>query len=241
MRPLLCLFGLAGALWSFNVVPLFWLDAPAEDVAARILINDRFKPDTLTDILARLSEGKTSTILMPAFARAKAVVNIRAAEEVTKSAFQDGDHYMDVAEAQVRSALNLNPHDSFLWLMLYSVDTTRNGFNLAKLDLLDQSYATGPLEGWIALRRNRIALNAFPTLTRATQASVLSEFAEMIDANLIEEAAANLTGVGWAWREELLAGVDKVDIASRQRLAKVLSRDGIKVRIPGIEESERPW
>ncbi len=135
----------------------------------------------------------------------------------------------------------LTPADSFLWLMLFALENDRNGFAPSNLDFLRESYATGPLEGWISLRRNRLALAVFPSLDAGTQNSVVAEFAAMVDSGFIDDAKFNLTGIGWTHRDRLLASLARVDAQQKYYLLKRLLSDGMQVSIPGVEADVRPW
>ena len=81
----------------------------------------------------------------------------------------------------------------------------------------------------------------FPSLDAGTQRIPWSPNSGMVDASLLDDAKFNLTGIGWAQRDRLLASLDHVDIAPKQALARALRSDGIKVGIPGVEADERPW
>ncbi|WP_144441511.1 hypothetical protein [Bradyrhizobium sp. CCGE-LA001] len=206
------------------------------------MIDDRFKRGALEEILAQLESPPASFVQHPDVERAKALVGLRASDEaMMRRGPEKADHQFDGVESKVRSTLVLNPADSFLWLMLYSVTTTRNGFDTVNIGFLAQSYSTGPLESWIALQRNRVALAVFAMLDEAMQQRSVSEFVALVDSRFIAEASGNLTGVGWAWRERLLAGLGETDIVSREALAKRLARDGVMVSIPGVELDERWW
>lgn len=242
VRGLLALLGLLGVLWSSAVAPSFWLTALAHEVSVGIIADDRFKPGALGAMLALMETQSNAFILQPQFSKAKALLGLRVAEEAMgwKSS-EDTDREMEGAEAKLRSALCLTPMDSFLWLMLYSVETARYGFELKNFALLGQSYMTAPLEGWIALRRNKVALAILPMLNGPSQENVVSEFAAMVESDFIDYAAFNLTSVGWEHRERLLSGLEHADIIRREAFAKKLARDGVKASVPGIEIDERPW
>lgn len=234
--------GLASVLWSVAVLPSFWLMTSAGDVAARIIVDDRFKPGALARVLTSLESQPAAAGDQPEFLRSRALLKLRMAEEaMTRNGSEETDRSFSLALQDLKSALSARPSDSFLWLLLYSIETTRGGFDPQYLRYLDQSYATGPREGWVSLRRNRLALSAFPKLSEAVQSAVISEFEEMVDADFIEDAALNLIGTGWQHREQLLAALGSVDITSRQSLHKRLAADGIKLNMPGIASDERPW
>lgn len=242
VRGPLLLCGALVVLWTMFALPSFRLTVPARDITARIIADERFKRGILPGTLARMETVKRPSMLQAEFSKAEALLMLRAAEEtVQRQVWEESDRGIEAAGEKIRTALSINPGDSFLWLMLYSVETARNGFGSENIKLLDRSYAVGPLEGWIAIRRNRLALAIFPMLRDNVQRAAVSEFAELVDSDFIEEAASNLTGVGWSIRERLLSELVEVDITSRQALAKLLSSNGIKLAIPGIKTDERPW
>ncbi|MBH5399944.1 hypothetical protein HZZ13_19435 [Bradyrhizobium sp. CNPSo 4010] len=236
------LLGAVGVLWSSAALPSFWRVMPAHDISMRILRDDRFKPGVLSKVLAPMERNPGPVLVSHELARAEALVRLRVAEEaIERASSEDADREVVLTLAKVRSSLSLNPADSFLWLMLYSVETTRNGFDLNNVSYLDQSYATAPREAWIALRRNKLALAIFLKLSEAVQAKVTQEFAGMVDGDFIDDAAINLKTVGWHNRDRLLASLEHVDNLQRKSLAKRLVGDGLKVRVPGVEIDERLW
>ncbi|QQN65739.1 hypothetical protein JIR23_08645 [Bradyrhizobium diazoefficiens] len=242
VRALLLLFGLAAVLWPAGTLPTFRLLVPANHVTERIVADSRFKPGALGEIQALLESQAEPRLQHPDIARARALVSLRTSEEAMARGGQaQADRAIEAAEGWVRSTLAQSPGDSFLWMMRYSVAIARGGFDEGNIRFLDRSYATGPLEGWIALRRNRLALASFPMLGGQLQDRVVAEFAGLVDSDLTDAAVSNLEGVGWSQKDRLLAGLGAVDIESKERLSKWLSADGIRVKIPGVEFDERPW
>ncbi|MCK1606586.1 hypothetical protein IVB02_35740 [Bradyrhizobium sp. 166] len=242
LRGLLLPFGMLGVLWSYSVLPSFVMAAPARDISARVMADERFKAGVLMKIFERMETFPRAEMTQPEFIQAEALLALRTAEEaVLSKSSKEADRAAAVAENKVRASLVNSPTESFLWLMLYSVATTRNGFDSQYLSWLDRSYAAGPHEAWIALRRNRLALNILPVLSEATQRVVLSEFAEIVDADYIDEATASLMSVGWAHRTRLLSQLIEVDVGSRQALARRLASEGLKVSVPGVGQTVRPW
>ncbi|UPK33981.1 hypothetical protein IVB18_38350 [Bradyrhizobium sp. 186] len=242
VRASILLLGFAGVLWSLVALPSFWRVNPARELSTRILMDDRFKPGVLSEVLVRI-EAQPAPILLPhELARAEALVRLRIAEAaIERKSSEDADREAVSTMEKVKSSLSLNPADSFIWLTLYSVETARSGFDRNNISYLDQSYAIAPREGWIALRRNKLALAIFPMLSEAMRVKAVSEFAEMVEGGFIENVAINLTTVGWPHRDRLLASVEPVDIIQRKLLAKRLVADGMKVRVPGVESDERLW
>ncbi|WP_271594534.1 hypothetical protein [Bradyrhizobium sp. CCBAU 65884] len=242
LRGLLLFLGLSGVIWTANTLPIFWAAVPAKDVAARIQVGDRFKSGAISDVLASMQAASEPVIQRGDVRRAEALMRLRIAEEaVGRMALGEADREAAAAADRLKFALALDPADSFLWLMLYFLEIRRNGFDARTVDFLNQSYAAGPLEGWIALHRNRPALAAFSSLDEALRAKVLAEFATLVDSGFVEAAAINLVEVGWEQRHRLLASLANTDMAPREALAKRLSREGLKVSVPGIEMNERLW
>jgi hypothetical protein len=241
-RAALALLGSAAIAWAAAVLPVFRFAVPIRDVSEGIIADKRFKPDVLDGVRAQFAAQPQAPFEQPVLLRAKALVSLRAAEEeMDRQGPAASDRAMDAADMAVKAALTVNPKDSFLWLMLYSLQTTRNGFDPANIALLDQSYATGPREGWIALRRNGLALAVLPASSSSIQDNVIAEFDGMVDSGLIEDAAINLTSIGWVHRERLLASLIQVNLLAREALAKRLVRDGVKVAVPGVHLDERLW
>lgn len=236
------LCGFSSVLWALLSFPSFWLMTPVRSIVDRIVADERFKPGALDGTLARMSAHSPTTIPRPEFSHAEALLNLRAAEHAMQQKSADkSDAEVEAAEGKVKTALAMAPTDSFLWLMLYSMKTARDGFDSQYMHLLSQSYATGPLEGWVALRRNRFALASLSALDEKVQNAVIVEFAAMVDADFINEAALTLERSTSTHRNRLIASLTSVDIVSRQALARQLWRNGVKIDVPGVPSDDRPW
>jgi len=241
-RSLLMLLGLAGGIWSGATLPAFRSAAAANDVTSRILAGSRFQSGTLGDVLASILASPAPLVQRSDLPRAEALVRLRILEEaIGRKDLDQVDRESATADARLKFALVLNPADSFLWLMLYSEEIAREGFAETTVTFLEQSYATGPLEAWIALYRNRLALAAFASLNETMQAKVVSEFAGLVESDFAEDATLNLMGVGWKRRDRLLASLANVNLIPREAFAKRLSREGLKVSVPGVELEDRLW
>lgn len=242
MRWFLLALSAIGILWPLIVYPSFSRGALAREITARLVADERFRPGLLQELLGRLVASPRPAIEQPELTLAQVLLRLRSAEEAMQRSSSDvADREVEASQGQLVMALSLNPTESFLWLLLYSVETFRNGFDPTTLQYLDRSYRAGPHEGWIAVRRNRLSLAILPTLDESLQKAAISEFSEMVDSDFIEDAAMILKGVGWIHRDRLLASLTDVEIASKASLLKRLRIDGISVKMPGIEYDERPW
>ncbi|MCK1521654.1 MULTISPECIES: hypothetical protein [unclassified Bradyrhizobium] len=237
---MLLLLGLASVIWSAVTLPAFRSAAPAKDVTARILADDRFKSATLSEVLASILASPKPIVERSDLPRAEALVRLRIAEEAIGRKDPDqADRDVTAADERLRLVLAFNPTDSFSWLMLYSGEVLRNGFEDSTVAFLEQSYASGPLEGWIALRRNRLALAAFGSLSESMQARVVAEFASLVNSDFVQDAALILMGIGWLQKERLLASLSNVDAVPREAFAKGVRREGLIVSVPGVSLDER--
>lgn len=223
-------------------MPSFWADLQVSPVAMHILVGERLKPGTVDSIAMRLDAGSRLSLHYPGLVRARALIAFRSAEDgLLEKGSQDLERKLSAAEDELKSSLALNPADAFLWLLLYWVKNERDGFDARNIRYLEQSYAAGPYEGWIALRRNRMALAIFTLLGEQLQKKVVAEFAGMVESEFTDDAARNLTGVGWPQRDRLLASLGGVRLVAREAFAKRLAYDGVKATVPGVALPERMW
>lgn len=238
--PVLSL-GLSGVFWSVVALPSFWQTAPAHDLSRRIVANDRFNPVVLADMMVRMDVADR-TMMQPEFLSAKALIKLRAVEEATqRKSAEEAEREAKATEDTLRFSLAMNPTDSLLWMMLYSISIAHRGLDLGNISYLERSYVQGPNEGWIALQRNRLTLAIFPLLDEATQRYAISEFAALVDGGFIAEAATNFTRQGPVEQQLLLKGLERSNIGMRRIFARELWRDGVKVFVPGVELDERFW
>ncbi|PPQ16841.1 hypothetical protein CV770_24225 [Bradyrhizobium sp. AC87j1] len=234
------LAGIAAVVWASTVFPVFRMSTPVREIASRILADDRFKPGVIDGVLASIDRSPELPLMSHAVTRTEAILRVRWAEEaMMRRGTDEGDLRAAISEQKVRHSLTISPVDSFLWLKLYSLSSALHGFDVRNIAYLDQSYATGPFEGWIALQRNRLALAAFSMLSEVTRQKAEIEFAAIVDSGFVEAAAISLTNVGWLQRDRLLASLDRADVISREQFAKWLAREGVKVDVPGIVLEER--
>ncbi|WP_439358119.1 hypothetical protein [Bradyrhizobium sp. DASA03007] len=207
------------------------------------MVDDRFKSGVVAEALARTRLSPEPAFLQPEFLRARALMSLRAGEEaMERRTAAEIDRELQSGEDALKGAIVVNPRDSYLWLLLYSAEISRNGFSAeTTIRYLAEAYVTAPLEGWIAIRRNSMSLLAFHALDARTQKFALNEFAALVDSGFLSEAEHNLIGVGWSLRQRLVESLDDVDIAPKQSLSRMLSRDGVDLTIPHVQIKERPW
>lgn len=225
-------------VWGVATLPVFWQARQLEATANLIVLGDRFDTHELAAESARASARGTPPWL--AVRRSVAIIKLRLVEDAL-NAGDRGSLDMRLRDLK-RSAIEVleqDPADAFFWLVYYWCNVTTDGFVPSQLKLLEASYEFGPKEGWIAIRRNRLALAVYSQLPPVTAERVVSEFVGMVSSGLIVDAAANLAGPGAPIRSELLARLAGVPIAQRERFARYLRDIGLNVAVPGVNLPER--
>jgi hypothetical protein len=239
------LIGLAGAaiLWGVRVLPIFWDQSPLERTATTVVAGEPFKVELLDGLIPAVQAAEQADYCRPEAMHSAAVIRLRLAEQ----ALADGertaiDGRLSALDDSIHRSLACSPADPFLWVVLYWVESTRNGFQPEYLEYLRLSYRLGPNEGWIALKRNRFALALFDRLPTDISERAVSEFVGLLNTGFYPEAAAILTGPGWRVRELLLPRLKEVNDRYRQALSREVYRQGYDISIPGAEAPDpRPW
>jgi hypothetical protein len=242
-RSFLILLGLAGVAWGVTNFSAFWRQAAIEQIASEILDQETFKPKALDPFIPILAEIEQSRYCQPKLLRSAAIFRLRLAEEAIGLGERDViDDRLEALENGVRSALGCEPADAFLWMVLAWANNLREGPKPEQLTFLRLSYSLGPSEGWIAVRRNRLALSMFPRLPSDLANASVSEFGRMVNSWFYREALAIFTGPGWPIRDRLLASLRDAGERQREAFAIQLYTEGYDLIIPGIAPREpRPW
>lgn len=235
--------GASAVVWGLVVLPVFWRDSGLQQMAIRIENRASFKPEIIQALLPPAEAVEHNERCQPAALHAAAIVRLRLAEAAILAAERQSiDAKLDALDAAARHSLACAPADPFLWMALAWLDQARNGSKPEQLAFLRLSYRLGPNEGWVAARRNRLALAMYERLTPDLAEAALTEFARMLASGLHYETIAILTGPGWPIRGQLLARLKDVPERRREAFAKALYAQGYDVEVPGIPRPEaRPW
>lgn len=242
-RIFLIALGVGAIVWATLVFPVVSDDAPLDRIAGRIIEGELYKRDVLDRLLPLIDEIQRRKSCRPQSLRSAAIVRLRLVEEMIR----DGngtrvDEGLDQLQRSIRNALKCAPSDSFLWLVLFWAESTRTGFNAPQIDYLRLSYKLGPYEGWIALKRSRLALAVFDQLPADLAHDVLIEFAGLLQSGFYGEVVDIFIGPGWPVRDKLLSSIKDVPEEQRVSFARALYRLGYDVVVPGVSRPEsRPW
>jgi hypothetical protein len=235
-RSFIVLLGCIAIWWGIVAFPLFWQDTSIKRIAERIIAGDPFKPEVLARQLPIVESIKSATSCRPAGLRSAAIIELRMMETAAPS-----EHTSERLKSLInviRSSLSCTPADPFLWLALYSAVSSENGSTTNSLKYLWMSYNLGPNEGWIAVRRNRVAFARFQQLPPDLKEKTIDEFAGMLKASFFEQAADIFVGPAWPEREPILSRLARIPDGNRQAFADVLYSRGYDVIVPGIKRPE---
>jgi hypothetical protein len=237
------ILGLASIAWGVANFPILWRQSVIERTAAAVLNRDTFKPGALEGVIPAVDAIENSGYCRPAALHSAAIIRMRLAEGALVTGQRKAiDARLDSAERGIRLSLSCAPSDAFLWLALAWLDELRVGFQPQQLTYLRQSYRLGPNEGWIAARRNRVALSMFARLPPDLAERAVTEFDRLLDSWIYWDAIAIFEGPGWPIRDRLLASLKAVGQRQRQAFADALYAQGYDLAVPGVEARKpRPW
>jgi hypothetical protein len=211
--------------WGVGRLPGFWRNFSPERVATRVIAGDSFKPEVLDRQLLLMQGAANAAYCDPAELRSVAVIKLRMME-LSDSKDDQRAERSDSLRSAIRSSLSCAPADPFLWLVLYSVEKNESALNPDFLKYLRMSYELGPNEGWIAVKRNRLAFEIFQLLPADLAKGAVNEFIGLLDAGLYQLAAETFVGPAWPEHELILARLQSVSADKRKLFAQALSSRG---------------
>jgi hypothetical protein len=222
--------------WSVSAIRIYRAEDIFANPALRILGGDRFTPEQL-GMLTRQIQATPVASLRPTALSDIATIRLRLVEVALQSGnAQLAAAAFDNLKAAVAAALDGTPTSSFMWLTDYWSRSVRSRNPADGLKSLAMSYSEGPNEGWIAVRRNPVALSAFPSLPDQLANQALNEFARLVSSGFYADAANTLAGAGWPIHDKLLARLTQLGEGARRRFAKALeAKDLDGVTVPGVE------
>lgn len=240
-RTLCIILGCAATAWAIKTLPVSARQAPIERVAAHVIAGDQFKPGVLLALLPQLETAERREVCQPTILRSAAIIRTRIAEQAIVDD-QDIDAQLSTLSGSIRRALACSPTDSFLWVVFYWVESTRNGLQSRYVDYLRLSYQLGPNEGWIALKRNGYAFAIFSQLPPDLKELAITEFASLLDSGFVDQTVAIFTGPGWSERNVILPRLKDVAERPKQAFATAVYKLGYDVNVPGTAHRDpRPW
>lgn len=235
--------GLLAFAWGVSVLPELLRALPLHRVSVRIIQGYTFSTGDLDALRPELDRIERQSASCHIALRSTAVIRLAIAERSIADANRDRiDNDKEALRTAVRAALACTPTDAYLWLVLFWIENDQNGFQERNLEFLKLSYDYGPNEGWIALKRNPLALGIYAQLPPALQQLSLNEFAGLLRSGFISQTVDTLIGPAWPIHDKLLASIANQPERQRYLMANDLYRRGYDVIVPGIKAREaRPW
>lgn len=238
VRILLIAFGCLAVAWGVHVLPVFARSQTLAATAQRIIRGERFPTEALTNLLSTINTAEYDWPCNPASRHSAAIIRLRLAEDSLDSPTSANTLYE--LRLSILRSLSCAPADSFLWLALFWTVNHENGFHPENIKYLAMSYQLGPNEGWIAVKRNPIALSIFDKLPVDLASEAADEFTKIIGLGLYKDAAQIFTKPGWPVHEVLLHHLATSTISPEQRKAFANSLDalGYDVDVPGVPKDD---
>jgi hypothetical protein len=226
--------GAAAMLWAAIVFPIFWSEKVLVDTAGAIARGEVFAPDVLGGIEAR-TEGNGSRLRAGILSKV-AMIRLRQLENAIHT--DDSrliQQRLEPATRIVRETLRNAPDDPFFWLVWFWLHTYREGARLEDLPYLRMSYELGPYEGWIAVKRDGVALASYSALSLDLRERAISEFLGLVRWGIVNEAADIAAGPARPLRAILFPQLKNLTDEQRRAFANVIyQRELDDVPVPGF-------
>jgi hypothetical protein len=226
--------GISAIVWAVHVFPLFRAEALLGDLAWSAITGEDFGDAQLGTIRGAVEEATTTGLDSPNNTSI-AMIRLFLVDRGLKAGKGSPADIVQL-ETAVGDALAEAPTNSFTWLIADWLRRRKGGAMADDMTMLRMSYQTGPNEGWVAVKRNPVAVSRLSSLPGGLVDITLAEFAKMVGAGLFQEAAGVLADADPAVRERLLATLVDIDEDNRRQFARVLVSKDIQANVPGVEQ-----
>ena len=226
IRGLTCFVGCLGLAWGIsNVAPGETFDAFL-GLEARLL---RLETVSRTNAITTLN-GAAARDLNACDDHAQhalMLLEIPLADAALRSgAVQEFDQRMGSLEARARRTLGCAPRDSFVWLLLFGLETEHGLLDEHAFNLLAMSYDTSPNEAWIAVRRIVVAIPVVRFAPEPIQQKILTEFQNLIRRGFFEMPARSYLNASAPTRALLQSRVEELDPRRQKAFSDILQKLG---------------
>ena len=234
-RSFVVILGCTAVWWGIIVFPAFRQESAIGRIAGLVIAGDQFKSEILARQLPTMNRVEESGYCQPSALRSAALIRLRMVESAaSQNNHAQADQRLKSLGNVIRSSLFCAPADPFLWLVLEWVEASQTGNQSGGLKYLRMSYRLGPNEGWIALKRNRVAFAMYKHLPPDLAQNAINEFIGLIKSKFIEQAADIFTGPAWPERNLILLNLVRVSDQDRQYFVDALYSRGYDLNLPGV-------
>ncbi len=194
VRALIAILAATGMIWSGYSFGSGALTDSFRGIEARLLQFESYSLKTATRTLDSEIAGELSACETHA-QRALTLLELPVAEAALRSgATRDYDDRLRSIERRTRGALGCAPRQAFEWLVLFGIETAHGVLEPQTFALLANSYAYGPLDAWVGIRRMAVAIPLLLSLPDPLKARVLREFQDLVRGRFVEYPAAAYSG-----------------------------------------------
>jgi hypothetical protein len=226
-RVFVVLLGLGAVSWGALVLPPALSVQQTTATADELLLGEQFSSAALKSAVPTIESIERSGHCEAAAKRNASIIRLGMVESaVREGAAESLPGLLNIADADVRAALACSPTDSYLWLVLFWLDSNRNGFRDAYFQYLDMSYQYGPYEGWIAVRRSHLAFATFEWLPSHLKVLAEREFLSLLKSRLYQQASDILTGPGWHVRGDIMPLFSNLSLAQLGQFCATIRETG---------------
>jgi hypothetical protein len=242
-RAFVCLLGLGAIAWGGYLLPIFWQEASANGVASELLKGHAVRPQLILEEAQKADAAEQSTLCDSIILRDAVVLRLNILSDSIaagdRALINSGRGLLYTAD---RSVLSCAPTDAFAWLTLFWLDVGKPGFEQDSSAYLRLSYALAPNEGWIALRRSRLAIASFTRLPPDLADDAIDEFGKLVDTGaLYPETTAIFASAAPAVQWRLIAQLKSVEQIHREIFTKRLRDEGFDIHIPDVYRAAPAW
>ena len=224
LRVVAVIIGCAGLLWGLANVERSQISDDFRDAEARLLRFQTFSPTDSAAMLESAAAGEVSPCDNNA-QRALLLIEIPLLGAALRAgAVQDFEQHNRSLEDRVRQTLGCAPRDSFIWLLLFGIETEHGRLDEHAFDLLAMSYETSPNEAWVAIRRITLAIPVIRSAPEPIQQKVLDEFQKLITTGFVEAPARSYLNASPLTRSLLLPRIDQLDPRSQRNFAEAVQK-----------------
>lgn len=224
LRCLTTVIGCAGLAWGIFNVPRGEAADDFRDVESRLLQFETFSQATSTSTLANAPGWDLSPCDNHA-QRALLLMEIPLADAALRSgATHEYDERVRSLEARARQALRCTPRDSFIWLVLFGLETGHGVLDQHAFDLLAMSYETSPNEAWVATRRIALAIPVVLSAPEPMQRKILAEFQNLVSNGFVELPARSYLRASAPTRALLQSRIEQLDASSQKAFSDALKK-----------------
>jgi hypothetical protein len=226
LRGLIVVVGCLGLFWGMSNVARGQASDDFRDIESRLL---RFEAFSRTWSIATIeSAAEWDLDVCDNHAqRALMLIEIPLADAALQSGtVQEVDRRARSLETRARQSLGCTPRDSFVWLLLFGIETGHGVLDERSFDLLAMSYETSPKEAWIAIRRIILAIPVIRVAPEPVRQRALDEFQNLIRSGFVEAPARSYLNASPSTRSLLQPRIDQLDPRSRAHFSEALQKLG---------------